>query len=247
MVLNRDPAVLRMLAFDDVQVGDDLDAADHRRGHRGLDEENVLKLTVDPEPHSQAAFLGIEVDVGRLAVAGPFEDLADELGEGGGLSLFLEFLANVAMMLGAVRGKRPCGGCGDDGGLRGITIVRGQRAQSLERELVEQVGRNQIELEDRLAQVSIVLVAVDLRGSGLLDGEQAAIDRATRPAIGRRGRGSGRARSVERGISRVGGRSRGEVRRGGRRIHGGDLLGVRSTPGLPAGALALYPSCNTNE
>ena len=80
--------------------------ADHRRRHRRLDEQDVLKLAVDPEPHPQAAFLRIEMDVGRLAVARAFQDLVDQLRERGRLSLFLKLLAHVAVMLRAVRRKR---------------------------------------------------------------------------------------------------------------------------------------------
>ena len=82
----------------------------------------------------------------------------------------------------------PCGRRGDagcDSGESGVAAAasaaspirsdrrcRCQRAQSLERELVQQLGRDQVELEDRLAQVAIVLLAVDLRGPNLLGRQQ---------------------------------------------------------------------------
>ena len=147
--------------------------ADHRRGHRRLDEQDVLKLAVDPEANPQAAFLRIEVDVGRLAVAGAFQDLVDQLRQAWRSEPSPE----------APCGRRDDAGCGSAraaprrppapvaGSLR-ITVVGRQRAQSLERKLVEHVGRDQVELEDRLAQVAIVLVAVDLRDPHLL-GRQA--------------------------------------------------------------------------
>ena len=143
--------------------------ADHRRGHRRLDEQDVLKLAVDPEADPQAAFLRIEMDVGGLAVARAFQDLIDQLRQGGRLSLLLKLLAHVAVMLGAVgRERRRRSPAPIRGAPLRIAVVGRQRAQSLERELVEQVGRDQVELEDRLAQVALVLVAVDLRGPRLL-------------------------------------------------------------------------------
>ena len=50
-----------------------------RRGHRRLDEQDVLELAVDPVADPQAAFLGIEMNVGGLAVAGALQDLVDQL------------------------------------------------------------------------------------------------------------------------------------------------------------------------
>ena len=47
VMLDRDAAVLRVLPLDDVEIGDDLEPADNRRGHRRLDEQNVLELAVD--------------------------------------------------------------------------------------------------------------------------------------------------------------------------------------------------------
>ena len=75
VVLDRDPAVLGVPALDDVEVGHDLQPADHRRGHAGLDEEDVLELAVDPVADPQAVLLRIEVDVGGLAVAGADQDV----------------------------------------------------------------------------------------------------------------------------------------------------------------------------
>ncbi len=157
MVLDRDPAVLRMPALDDVQVRDDLEAADHRRRHRRLDEQDVLKLAVDPVAHPQAALLRIEVDVGRLAVARAFEDLADQLRQRGRDGLLLELLADVAVMLGAVRRERPRRQppSSPPAPMPARSPLSGQCAQPLECELVEQLGRDQIELEDRLPQVAL--------------------------------------------------------------------------------------------
>ena len=161
-MLNGDPAVLRVLPLDDVEIGDDLEPADDRRGHRRLDKQDILKLAVDPVADPQAVFLGIEMNVGGLAVACAFQDLVDQLRQADRRGLFLEVFADIAMVLGAIgrewRRPRPAR-------LRrrsDVAVVGRQGAQSLERELVEHLGRNQIELEDRLAQVALVLLAVDL-------------------------------------------------------------------------------------
>ncbi len=102
VVLDGDPAVLRVLPLDDVQIGDDLEPADDRRGHRRLDEQDVLELAVDPVADPQAVFLGIEMDVGGLAVARALQDLVDQLRQADGRGLFLEVFADIAMMLGAI-------------------------------------------------------------------------------------------------------------------------------------------------
>ena len=176
VVLDRDPAVLRVPALDDVEVRHDLEPADHRRGHRRLDEQDVLELAVDPVADPQAVLLGIEMDVGGLAVAGAFQDLVDQLGQGRGDGLLLELLADVAMMLGAIgreRARRR----------RAATAVAGEPVwplspasarEPLERELIEELGRDQVQLEDRLAQVAVVLLAVELRRPNLL-GRRAAL------------------------------------------------------------------------
>jgi hypothetical protein len=188
------------------------------------------------------------VDVGRLAVARAFQDLAHKLGERGRLNLVLKVFADVAMMLGAVRREGSRRGGGDcDGSLR-ISVVGGERTESLERELVQQIGRNEIELEDCLAQISVVLVAVDLGGMRLVDGQEAARDQeldqdlvALREVWKRRGAGRGYPR-----LPHVRDRSGGNLRRGGRLIHGGDLLGVLPAP-VTAGNHAMYPSCSASE
>ena len=110
VMLNRDAAVLRVLPFDDVEVGDDLEPADDRRGHGRLDEQDVLELAVDSVADSQAVFLRIEMNVGGLAVARALQDLVDQLRQADGRGLFLEVLADIAMMLGAIgreRRRRP--------------------------------------------------------------------------------------------------------------------------------------------
>ena len=92
------------------------------------------------------------------------------------------------MMLGAV-GRERAGGRRrrPRPGLLGLAVVAGQRAQSLERQLVEQVGRDQVELEDRLPQVAVVLLAVDLRGPHLLGGQQPFLSRTViKRLLGRR-------------------------------------------------------------
>ena len=76
-----------------------------RRGHRRLDEQDVLELAVDPVADPQAVFLRIEMNVGGLAVAGAFQDLVDQLRQGDGRGFLLEVLADIAVMLGAIRAR----------------------------------------------------------------------------------------------------------------------------------------------
>ena len=106
MVHDRDPAVLRVAALDDVQIGHHLEPADDRRGHRRLDEQDILELAVDAVANSQAVFLGIEMNVGGLAVAGAFQDLVDQLRQGDGRGFLLKVLADIAVMLGAIGRER---------------------------------------------------------------------------------------------------------------------------------------------
>ena len=127
LMLDRDAAVLRVLPFDDVEVGDDLEPADDRRGHRRLDEQDVLKLAVDSVADAQAAFLGIEMDVGGLAVASAFQDLVDQFRQADGRGLLLKVFADIAMVLGAIgrERRRRRGQLGS--GRRRLSVV-GQRA-----------------------------------------------------------------------------------------------------------------------
>ena len=84
----------------------DLEPADDRRGHRRLDEQDILELAVDPVANAQAVFLGIEMNVGGLAVARAFQDLVDQLRQAHGGGLFLEVLADIAVMLGTIGRER---------------------------------------------------------------------------------------------------------------------------------------------
>ena len=106
VMLNRDAAVLRVLPFDDVEIGDDLEPADNRRGHRRLDEQDILKLAVDSVADAQAVFLGIEMNVGGLAVARAFQDLIDQLRQADGRGLLLQVFADIAMVLRAIGRER---------------------------------------------------------------------------------------------------------------------------------------------
>ena len=99
VVLNGDPAILRVLSLDDVEVGNHLEPADDRRRHRRLDKQDILELAVDPVADPQAVFLRIEMDVGGLAVARALQDLVDQLRQADDGGFFLEILADIAMML----------------------------------------------------------------------------------------------------------------------------------------------------
>ena len=103
-----------MPALDDVEVRHDLDAADHGGGDRRVDEQDVLKLAVDPVSDADAAVERIEMDVGRAAIDGAFENLAEQLRHRDGLARLLQLLADVALNLIAVGRDRD-----DRGGLLG--------------------------------------------------------------------------------------------------------------------------------
>ena len=79
VVHDGDATILGMPPLDDVEIRDDLQSADDRRGHRRIDEEDVLELPVDAVSDAQAIFLRIEMDVGRLAVAGSQQDVVDQI------------------------------------------------------------------------------------------------------------------------------------------------------------------------
>ena len=89
--------------------------------------------------------------------------VVDQLRQGRRDRLLLQLLADVAVLLAAVGGER----AGGDGrhrgpGRDGLAVVARQRGEALERQLIEEFGRDQIQLEDRLPQVAIVLLAVQL-------------------------------------------------------------------------------------
>src|SRR5262245_4871004 len=103
VVLDRDAAILGMPALDDIQVRDNLEPADDRRGHRRFDEQDVLKLAVDAVPNPQAVLLRVEMDVGGLAITGALEDLIDKLRQRGSDRLLLEVFPDVPVMLDPIR------------------------------------------------------------------------------------------------------------------------------------------------
>ena len=106
MVHDRDPAVLRVAALDDVEIRHHLEPADHGRGDVGINKKNILKLAVDPVSDSQAGFLGIEVDVGGAAFEGAFQNLGDQVGQGAGVGQLLKVLADITVVLGAIGQER---------------------------------------------------------------------------------------------------------------------------------------------
>ena len=98
----------------------------------------------------------------------------DQLRERGGDGLLLELLADVAVVLACGRaraGRRRPGHRGPGGSAWPLSPARA--VEALERQLVEDLGRDQVQLEDRLAEVAVVLLAVDLGRAHLLGGEQA--------------------------------------------------------------------------
>ena len=243
VVHDGDPTVLGVPPLDDVEIRDDLQSADDRRRHRRLDEQDVLELPVDPVPDAQAVLLRIEMDIGGLAVARLDQDVVDELRERRGDGLLLQVLADVAMMLRAI-GRKGAGGDGHDGagGRARLAVVAGeQAAESLEGQLIQQVGRDQVELEDRLPQVAIVLLTVDLREPDLLRREQALLQQDADQRLLGRGKTLQQRLGGTRGAAiRANERSStalGRMRRGGRSFHVAELLGVRSgrasRPGEP--------------
>ena len=148
---------------------------------------------------------------------GPLEDLADQVGQGGGGGELLQLVADVALVLGAVgreRDGRPAVTAARRGTARRCRL--GQRRQPLEGQRVEPLGRDQVQLEDRLAQVAVVLDAVELGGLELVGGDQAALDQdRDQRLVGRRSERRRRARSRSVGSS-------------------GDRGGLRRSPDVPA-------------
>ena len=69
----RDPAVLGYPLFGDVELGHHLDAGHQERSHGALRADRLPQHAIDPEPHQQVAFEGLDVDVGSV--------LPDRLGE----------------------------------------------------------------------------------------------------------------------------------------------------------------------
>ncbi len=89
--LQFDAAVLREALLGDVELGEDLDARDdgvaqfHRGGH------HLVEDAVHPEPDPELLLIGLDVDVGGLALDGVGEDEVDQPDDGGLLGLRLQF------------------------------------------------------------------------------------------------------------------------------------------------------------
>ena len=73
-----DMPVLREAAFGDVHIGHQLDAGDDVRRHLAGKLGHVVQKPVDPQPHPQARFGRVEMDVGRLQLKGPLEQEIDK-------------------------------------------------------------------------------------------------------------------------------------------------------------------------
>ena len=121
--------------------------------------------------------------------------------------------------------------------------VSGHGRQPLEGKLVEQLRRDQVELEDRLPQVALVLGSVLLGRPDLVGSDESALDQGLDQDLLVRGqrRGRDRARSWNRDgrpIRRGRRRCRGIGRGCGQRVHVRDLLGVGNRRARRAAALA---------
>ena len=161
VVLDRDPAVLRVPALDDVQVRHHLEPADHRRGHGGLDEEDVLELAVDPVAHPQAVSWESKwMSVARQSKARSriWLDHARARGRSGSCSWSSLRTSRWCWVRSGESGSVAIGGARPWSPAACRTVSSASAREPLEGELVEQLGRDQIELEDRLAQVALVLV-----------------------------------------------------------------------------------------
>ncbi len=60
-----DAAVLRQARLGDVELGHDLDAADHRAGDRLLRRQHFAQHAVDAKAHDEAILVRLDMDVGR--------------------------------------------------------------------------------------------------------------------------------------------------------------------------------------
>ena len=250
MVLNRDSTVLGMAALDDVQVGDDLEAADTGvaiAGSRNRCPGAGRRSGSGPGARSPGGRNGCRWPAHRRLL----EDLPRPARQRWpSADSSLKFLADVAMVLGAV-GRWSCRVAADRP--RRAVAHAGYRrpASAAARRPAASSRSGEIRLSSRMAC------------AGLGGAPRNGLARHG-PSRRTRGRGGSRARSgPDRRGERVGKerdagggpcrfphvneRSRG-VRRGGRWIHGGGLLGVRAPPPVPpAGNRALYPSCRIDE
>ena len=137
-------------------------------------------------------------------------------------------------MLGAI-GREGSGGDRHHGRRRraGLTVVAGKGAEPLERQLVEQVRRDQVEFEDRLPQVAIVFLAVDLGGPNLFGGEQALLQQDGDQGFLSRGE------TLEQGLpgtGNSGGSIDGEEPPGGGKDGAGDVSTVQTSSGCAPAA-----------
>ncbi len=73
-----DAAILRQAPLGDVELGHDLDAADHRARDRLLRTEHFTQHAVDAETHHEAILVWLDVDVGRAFLDRLGEQRVDE-------------------------------------------------------------------------------------------------------------------------------------------------------------------------
>ena len=86
-------------------------------------------------------------------VDGALEDLADQVGQGGGGGQLLQLLADVALVLARSGEQRAARDRGRDGGRR-TPLPPASAVEPLEGQGVEPLGRDQVQFEDRLPQVA---------------------------------------------------------------------------------------------
>ena len=185
-----------------------------------------MELAVDPVADPEERVLRVEMDVGGAGFEGPVEDLRDEVGGGGGLGDLLEFLADIALVLGEVAGDL---GQDRDGGRRawgmevggggGVTGLLGG-VQPVDQG-VDLVFEHELQEYDRLADVEMVMerepldvdelgrrdqaILDQLDAEGLFGGGGESVDREGHGASRRRGRITLDGESnLRRGTARVG-------------------------------------------
>ena len=128
-----------------------------------LELEDVLELAVDPVADPEPALVGVDMDVGGPRLAGAFEDLGDQVGEGRRGGQLLQLVADVELVLGPVEREGspwPGPGCGRAPRPERAEpdVILGQRASAARRP-GRRSGPGEIRLSSRIAWRRSTLVS----------------------------------------------------------------------------------------